>query len=168
MFVDDGTIVSTEGRVSGSDMIFKAHKLGTMPDIPMVVLINGGSASASEIVAGCLKDHGRAILIGTKSFGKGSVQTIIPMSDGSGLKITTAKYLTPNGKSLHGEGIDPNIVVEFTEPEETDESKTEEGDAEIIEVEKEKKRPDVQLDKAKEVINNWVKYKNLLKADLKN
>lgn len=167
MFIDDGTIVSTEGRVSGSDMIFKAHKLGTLPDIPMVILINGGSASASEIVAGCLKDHGRAILIGTKSFGKGSVQTIIPMSDGSGIKLTTAKYLTPSGTSLHGEGIDPNIVVEIKEPEETDESKVEEDDSELIEAEKEKKRPDIQLDKAKEVINNWGKYNILLKADLK-
>ncbi|MBN1573651.1 MAG: S41 family peptidase [Deltaproteobacteria bacterium] len=167
MFVDDGTIVYTEGRVAGSRMIFKAHRLGTLPEIPMVILINGGSASASEIVAGSLKDHGRAILIGTKSFGKGSVQTIIPMSDGSGIKLTTAKYYTPSGVSIHGEGIEPNIVVEVPETEEGEESIIDAGEEEKIEGEKDEKKPDIQLDKAKEVINNWNKYENILKVDLK-
>ncbi len=167
MFVDEGTIVYTEGRVAGSRMVFKAHRLGTLPEIPMVILINGGSASASEIVAGSLKDHGRAILVGTKSFGKGSVQTIISMSDGSGIKLTTAKYFTPSGVSIHGEGIEPNIVVEIPEPEvEKDESAADVDGEEMVEDNKDKKKKDIQLEKAKEVINNWAKYRNLLKVDL--
>ena len=119
-FIEDGIIVYTKGRVSGSDMTFTAKKDGTLPrDIPMVVLVNGGSASASEIVAGALKDHKRAILVGEKTYGKGSVQSIIPLPDGSGLKITTAKYFTPSGISIQDKGIVPDIVIENKEPEET-------------------------------------------------
>lgn len=110
-FLGQGLIVYTEGREEGSKMKFVARKDGTEPDYPLVVLINGGSASAAEIVAGALKDHRRAILLGTKSFGKGSVQTIIPLSDDSGLRLTTARYFTPSGTSIQALGIDPDIIV---------------------------------------------------------
>lgn len=110
-FLEKGLIVYTEGRESGSQLQFSAQQRGTEPDYPLVVLINGGSASAAEIVAGALKDHGRALLLGTKSFGKGSVQTILPLRDDYGLKLTTARYFTPAGTSIQALGITPDIVV---------------------------------------------------------
>lgn len=111
LFISDGMIVYTEGREPGSQMRFKATANGTEPEYPLVVLINGGSASASEIVAGALSDHGRAVILGEASFGKGSVQTIVPLSDNSGLRLTTARYFTPNGLSIQAKGIIPDIVV---------------------------------------------------------
>jgi carboxyl-terminal processing protease len=108
-------IVYTKGREKDSKMQFTASKGGKEPNYPIVVLINGGSASASEIVAGALQDHKRAIIMGTQSFGKGSVQTIIPLSDDSGLRLTTALYYTPNGRSIQAKGITPDIVVEAVE-----------------------------------------------------
>jgi len=112
-FIDkDKLIVSTKGRQPTQNMEFVS--LGTRPiiDLPMVVLINEGSASGSEIMAGALQDHKRAIILGTKSFGKGSVQTVIPLSDGSALRLTSSRYFTPSGKQIHGKGIMPDIVVE--------------------------------------------------------
>src|SRR5450756_1503587 len=115
-FVEEGKmIVYTEGREKDSKMQFVARKGSKEPGYPIVVLINGGSASASEIVAGALQDHKRAIVMGTQSFGKGSVQTIIPLSDESGLRLTTARYYTPKGRSIQAKGITPDITVEAIE-----------------------------------------------------
>jgi len=111
-FLEKGMIVYTEGRVNDSKLKFNASSGDLVRGAPIVVLINGGSASASEIVAGALQDHKRAVIMGTKSFGKGSVQTIVPVSNGAALKITTARYFTPNGRSIQASGIEPDIVTE--------------------------------------------------------
>jgi carboxyl-terminal processing protease len=110
MFIKDGKIVSTK-TLSGQEEV-RQREGKFYGDFPLAILINGGSASASEIVAGAVKDHKRGMLIGEKSFGKGSVQTLIPLPDGDGIKLTIAKYFTPNGVSIHGAGIDPDVVVE--------------------------------------------------------
>lgn len=111
LFLGKGLIVYTDGREEGSRMEFHARPGTAEEEFPLVVLINSGSASASEIVAGALQDHDRALVLGTQSFGKGSVQTVIPLSDNSGLRLTTARYYTPNGTSIQARGITPDIVV---------------------------------------------------------
>ncbi|WP_298434142.1 S41 family peptidase [Geobacter sp.] len=113
--LDNGLIVYTEGREPFANRKFSATVGEKEPPYPMVVLINGGSASATEIVAGALQDYGRAVILGTTSFGKGSVQTVIPMRDGAGLKLTTARYFTPRGRSIQARGIVPDIFVENAE-----------------------------------------------------
>lgn len=113
--IDSGTIVYTEGRLPSSNQSFDATPGDMLEGLPVVVLINGGSASASEIVAGALQDHGRAAILGTQSFGKGSVQTVVPLGDGRAVKLTTARYFTPNGRSIQAEGIVPDITVERAE-----------------------------------------------------
>ncbi|MGE4538062.1 MAG: S41 family peptidase [Desulfovibrio sp.] len=111
VFLPSGQIVSIKGKNADQEKVFSAKGDGADQTSPLVVLINAGSASASEIVAGALKDHKRALLVGEKTFGKGSVQTVIPLSDGSGIKLTTALYYTPNGRSIQAEGIEPDFMV---------------------------------------------------------
>ncbi|HSR61966.1 MAG TPA: S41 family peptidase [Gammaproteobacteria bacterium] len=112
MFLEKGLIVYTEGRVSDSQLRFNAKPVDVFNDVPMVVLVNAGSASASEIVAGALQDHKRAIIMGEQTFGKGSVQTILPISNRAAVKLTTARYYTPSGRSIQAEGIAPDIIID--------------------------------------------------------
>ena len=111
LFLNNGLIVYTEGRIKDSKLKFNAKPNELVKNIPIIVLVNGGSASASEIVAGALQDHKRAIIMGEKTFGKGSVQTILPMDDETALKLTTARYYTPSGRSIQASGIEPDMTV---------------------------------------------------------
>lgn len=123
-FLDSGVIVSTKGRESSHNIKATAHKNEKERRYPIIVLVNGGSASAAEIVAGALQDNKKAIILGTRTFGKGSVQSILPLSDGSGLRLTTARYFTPSGRSIQSSGITPDIKIPFVAPEKEAKKKT--------------------------------------------
>ncbi|MFH1460299.1 MAG: S41 family peptidase [Candidatus Omnitrophota bacterium] len=124
-FLDTGKlIVYTKGREKNQNTEYKSTGKTNYKNIPLIVMINGGSASASEIVAGAIQDHKRGIILGTKSFGKGSVQTVIPLRDGSALRLTTAKYYTPSGRTINETGIVPDVTVEFEMPEEKQDQET--------------------------------------------
>jgi carboxyl-terminal processing protease len=116
-FLDKGEIVSTRGRDNNNSDRYNAKPGDLAQGKPIVVLINGGSASASEIVAGALQDHHRAIIVGTKTFGKGSVQTIMPLQGSGAIRLTTARYYTPSGRSIQALGVAPDVIVEFRPPD---------------------------------------------------
>ncbi|HEX5045960.1 MAG TPA: S41 family peptidase, partial [Gammaproteobacteria bacterium] len=116
-FIPDGLIVSGTGRVRQARFQEFAHAGDLLESVPTVVVVNGGSASASEIVAGALQDHGRAKILGERTYGKGSVQTVMPLGEGSAIKLTTSRYLTPSGRSINGTGIQPDVPVRNAEPD---------------------------------------------------
>ncbi|MBU4305120.1 MAG: S41 family peptidase [Candidatus Omnitrophica bacterium] len=133
-------VVSTRGREKSQNTEYRATGKSNFREIPLIILVNEGSASASEIVAGAIQDHKRGIILGTKSFGKGSVQTVIPLRDGSALRLTTARYYTPSGRTINEKGIIPDVEVKFEPPKETQEAKKEEDN--VFDKIKEEKKPE--------------------------
>ena len=174
LFLDrDQLIVSTKGRLRNQNLEFRARSIGVMNGLPLVVLINEGSASASEIVAGAIQDHHRGVLIGTKSHGKGSVQTVFPLKDGSALRLTTSKWFTPLDRPIHGKGITPDIVVSLEPIAEAADEKKAEAEAVFERVEtkaqpvadaKDERKADSQLARAIDLLKGIKVYQGKEKA----
>ena len=173
-FVDSGVIVSQKGRIKSEDVAYKATKEGTYKDIPMAVIVNGGSASASEITSGALQDDKRAIIVGEKTFGKGSVQVILPMGNGEGLRLTVARYYLPSGRTIQAKGVTPDIIVHPGEIKESSEDEFTLKEAELkkhlkAELEKiQKDKKDKQKDKKEEKNKDKKDKKSIItKEDIK-
>ena len=127
-FLDEGTIVSTRGRNSTMQLEFVAEPGQWLPGIPLMILVDHSTASAAEVVAGALQDHERALIVGERTFGKGSVQSVLPLRNGSGIKLTTARYYTPSGHSIQAEGIKPDVVIEWDSSIQAEDGKLREAD----------------------------------------
>ena len=182
LFLDSGVLVYTEGRLDNQRQKFFAHKVNSGVEFPMIVLVNGGSASASEIVAGALQDHRRALVLGTQTFGKGSVQTILPIDGDAAIRLTTARYYTPNGRSIQATGITPDIIMEpiaarvetpgqpegirernlprHLEGNESNEGGEQEEPA--LSQSPAEGQPDAQLDRALELLKSWNVFKTVV------
>jgi carboxyl-terminal processing protease len=175
IFIDDGLIVYTRGRMETSERRYSARKPDSIQDVPIVVLVNAGTASASEIVAGALQDHGRALVMGTTTFGKGSVQTILPLTNEKAIKLTTARYYTPNGKSIQAEGIIPDIWVERSKVtpaksnpwriKEKDLPKHLEGDSEGSKLKADADNPDSMASNSSDLAQHYSNNMELAKRD---
>jgi carboxyl-terminal processing protease len=129
-FLDEGVIVTTRGRNSSMQLEFSAQPGQWLPDVPLLILVDRGSASASEVLAGALQDHRRAVIVGERTFGKGSVQSVLPLRNGGGIKLTTARYYTPSGRSIQAEGIEPDVIYEAGGVADADNGRSREVDLE--------------------------------------
>ena len=178
LFLDSGLIVYTDGRQDQQKQKFSASRENSRTGFPMVVLVNGGSASASEIVAGALQDHKRALILGTKTFGKGSVQTILPLGSRSALRLTTAEYFTPNGRSIHDVGIQPDIVMDRSTPPSPSGTGTQAKSSETPPASEspaqgsvapdstvQRLKSDPQVERALELLKGWEMFRGLAGSD---